>query len=305
LKSQVSHRSQRRLTQRPEFWGFLFICPWLIGFLIFTAGPMIASLFLSFHRYDLASTKFVGVENYRRLFVEDPLFWKSLTNTLVYALVTVPLGIVGSLSIALLLNQPVKGQKLFRTCFYLPSLVPAVASSLIWQWIFNSDNGILNSVLRVVGIHGPQWLQDERFTPWAFILMSLWGVGGGRMVIFLAGLQGISESYFEAAKLDGASSWVCFRKVTLPLLSPVMFFNLVLGIIGSFQVFTNAYVMTGGGPNNSSLYYALYLFRNAFLYLKLGKASAMAWVLFAILLVLTFIQFRTSKRWVHYEGGDK
>ncbi len=305
MRPATGKRTRRRLTDRPEFWGFLFICPWLFGFLFLTAGPMLASLYLSFQRYDLASSKFVGFENYRRLFTEDPLFWKSLKNTLFYAIVTVPLGIAGSLGIALLLNQPMKGQRLFRTCFYLPSLVPAVAASLIWQWIFNSDNGILNSGLHLIGLPGPQWLQDERFTPWAFVLMSLWGVGGARMVIFLAGLQGISESYYEAAKLDGAGTWVCFRRVTLPLLSPVMFFNLVLGVIGSFQVFTNAYVMTGGGPNNSSLFYALYLFRNAFLYLKLGKASAMAWVLFAILLVLTFVQFRTSKRWVHYEGGDK
>jgi len=295
----------RKVTHRPAFWGVLFICPWLFGFLCFTAGPMLTSLYLSFHKYDLASISYVGGENYRRLLVEDPLFWKALKNTLFYAVVSVPLGICGSLAIALLLNQNVKGLKLFRTCFYLPSLVPSVASALVWQWVFNSDNGILNTVLRMVGITGPQWLQDERATPWAFAMMSLWGIGGARMVIFLAGLQGIPDSYYEAARLDGASGWKCFRNVTLPMLSPVMFFNLVLGIIGSFQIFTSAYVMTGGGPNHASLYYALYLFQNAFEYLKLGKASAMAWILFSILLVLTYIQFRTSKRWVYYEGGDK
>jgi len=283
----------------------LFICPWLVGFLIFTAGPMLTSLYLSFHKYDLSSIKYVGGENYRRLFAEDPLFWKALKNTLFYAVVSVPLGLIGSLSIALLLNQNVRGQKIFRTCFYLPSLVPAVAASLVWQWVFNADNGILNTILEKVGLPGPQWLQDERFTPWAFAIMSLWGVGGGRMIIFLAGLQGIPDSYYEAARLDGAGSWTCFRSVTVPMLSPVIFFNLVLGIIGSFQLFTTAYVMTGGGPNHSSLYYALYLFQNAFQYLKFGKASAMAWILFAILLALTYIQFRTSKRWVYYEGGDK
>ena len=296
---------KRKLTDKPEFWGFLFICPWLFGFLVFTAGPMLASLYLSFHKYDLSSIKFIGVENYRRLFVEDPLFWKSLKNTLLYAVVSVPLGLAGSLGIAILLNQNVRGQKIFRTCFYLPSLVPSVAAALIWQWVLNSDNGILNSILAKFGIGGPQWLQDEKFTPWAFVIMSIWSVGGGRMIIFLAGLQGIPDSYYEAARLDGANAWTCFRRVTLPMLSPVMFFNLVLGIIGAFQVFTSAYIMTGGGPNHSSLYYALYLFQNAFQYLKLGKASAMAWVLFTILLVLTFIQFRTSKRWVYYEGGDK
>jgi multiple sugar transport system permease protein len=297
--------AMQKLTHRPGFWGFLFITPWLFGFLIFTAGPMLTSLYLSLHKYDLASIQYVGLENYRRLLREDPLFWKALDNTLFYAAFSVPIGICGSLAIALLLNQNVKGLKLFRTCFYLPSLVPSVAGALVWQWVFNADNGILNTVLNMVGITGPQWLQDERATPWAFVMMSLWGVGGARMVIFLAGLQGIPDSYYEAARLDGASGWQCFRNVTLPMLSPVMFFNVVLGIIGSFQIFTSAYVMTGGGPNHSSLYYALYLFQNAFEYLKFGKASAMAWILFTILLGLTYIQFRTSKRWVYYEGGDK
>lgn len=298
-------RTGRNLTHQPGFWGFLFISPWLAGFLIFTAGPMLTSLWLSFQKYDLVSMKYVGTENYRRLFEEDPLFWKALTNTIFYAVVSVPIGIIGSLSIALLLNQNVRGQRIYRTCFYLPSLVPSVAAALVWQWVFNSDNGVFNTILRMIGITGPQWLQDERATPWAFAIMSLWGIGGARMVIFLAGLQGIPDSYYEAAKLDGASGWNCFRNVTLPLLSPVMFFNLILGIIGSFQIFTSAYVMTGGGPNHASLYYALYLFKNAFQYFKFGKASAMAWVLFSILLVLTLIQFKASKRWVYYEGGDK
>ena len=298
-------RTGRNLTHQPGFWGFLFISPWLAGFLIFTAGPMLTSLWLSFQKYDLVSMKYVGTENYRRLFEEDPLFWKALTNTIFYAVVSVPIGIIGSLSIALLLNQNVRGQRIYRTCFYLPSLVPSVAAALVWQWVFNSDNGVFNTILRMIGITGPQWLQDERATPWAFAILSLWGIGGARMVIFLAGLQGIPDSYYEAAKLDGASGWNCFRNVTLPLLSPVMFFNLILGIIGSFQIFTSAYVMTGGGPNHASLYYALYLFKNAFQYFKFGKASAMAWVLFSILLVLTLIQFKASKRWVYYEGGDK
>lgn len=291
-----------RLTQRPGFWGFLFVCPWLLGFLIFTAGPMLTSLWLSLHKYDLHTSEFVGMENYRRLLTQDPLFPKALANTIWYAAFSVPLGIIGSLSLALLLNQRVRGIRVFRTLFYLPSLVPAVASALLWQWIFNADNGVLNLFLGTFGFAPIEWLQDERFTLPAFVLMSLWGVGGGRMIIFLAGLQGISDTYYEAARIDGASAWHQFRNVTLPLLSPVMFFNLILGLIGSFQVFTSAYVMTGGGPNNASLFYALYLFRNAFEYFKLGKASAMAWILFAILLVVTLIQFAASKRWVYYEG---
>ena len=297
--------TKRRLVDRPQFWGFLFTMPWLIGFLCFTAGPMLTSLYLSFTRYDLASMHWVGGENYRRLFYEDPLFWKSLQVTVVYAVFSVPLGIMGSLALAILLNQKVRGQRLFRTVFYLPSLVPAVASALLWQWIFNADNGLLNFGLGVFGWGGAEWLADERYTLGAFVIMSLWGIGGGRMVIFLAGLQGISDTYYEAARIDGASAWKQFRNVTLPLLSPVMFFNLILGVIGAFQVFTQAYVMTAGGPNNATLFYALYIFRNAFEYFKLGKASALAWVMFRILLVITAIQFWGSKKWVYYEGDRK
>lgn len=295
----------RGVTRKPGFWGFLFITPWLIGFLVFTAGPMLASLWISLHKYNLASMEYVGLENYRRLFVLDPLFWKSLRITLVYALFSVPLGIAGSLALALLLSQKVRGIPVFRALYYLPSMVPAVASAILWQWIFNAENGALNLGLAYFGFAGPQWLQDERWTIPAFILMSLWGIGGGRMVIFLAGLQSIPEQYYEAAKIDGAGAWQQFRKVTLPLLSPVMFFNLTLGVIGSFQVFTQAYVMTSGGPNNASLFYALNLFRNAFEYFKLGKASAMAWVLFVILLAITLFQFWLGKRWVYYEGESK
>lgn len=290
---------------REEFWGMVFISPWIVGFLCFTLGPMLTSLWLSLHKYDLVTSKFVGVENYRRIFTTDELFWKALSNTVTYAIFSVPLGILGSLALALLMNQKVRGMPLFRTCFYLPSLVPAVASALIWQWVFNTDNGILNQGLQFMGLPNVQWLQDENYTMPAFILMSLWGIGGQRMIIFLAGLQGISEGYYEAARIDGAGMLSQFRHITLPLLSPVMFFNLVLGVIGSFQVFTSAYIMTGGGPNNASLFYALYLFRNAFEYFKLGKASALAWILFAILLGLTAIQFRGAKRWVHYEGEGR
>ncbi len=263
---------------------------------------MLTSAYISLTTYDLHTSKFVGGENYRRLLTRDPLFWKALSNTVVYAVFAVPLGIAGSLAAAMLLNQKVKGQPVFRTLFYLPSLVPAVASALVWQWVFNSDNGILNLGLGLFGVPPIQWLQNPKWTMPAFILMSLWGVGGARMVIFLAGLQGIADGYYEAAMLDGASPWVRFSKVTLPLLSPVMFFNLIIGVIGAFQTFTSAYIMTSGGPHNATLFYALYLFRNAFEYFKLGKASAMAWILFVVLLGLTFAQFAGSRRWVYYEG---
>ena len=249
--------------------------------------------------------EYIGGENYTRLLFTDKIFWKSLSVTITYAVFSVPLGVVGSLALAVLLNQKVAGQKLFRTMLYLPSLVPAVASALLWQWVFNADNGALNQMLGWVGLPNVEWLQDEHFTLTAFVLMSLWGIGGGRMVIFLAGLQGIGDTYLEAATLDGASPWRRFVSITLPLLSPVMFFNVVMGLIGSFQVFTSAYVMTGGGPNNASRFYALYLFETAFQQFKLGKASAMAWILFLILLAITGIQFAIGKRWVHYEGSTK
>ena len=282
-------------------WGWIFIAPWLFGFLVFTAGPMLVSLFLSLHVYDLHRIEFVGAENYRRLFTVDPIFPKALRTTLLYALFAVPLGVTASLALAVLLNQKVRGLPVFRTLFYLPSLVPSVATAIVWSWVFNTDNGALNQGLSFFGVPPIAWLQDEHWTLPAFVLMSLWGVGGSRMIIFLAGLQGIPESFLEAATLDGAGPWRRFVNVTLPLLSPVLFFNIVMGVIGAFQVFTTAYVMTGGGPNNASRFYALYLFQTAFEQFKLGKASAMAWVLFTILLVITAIQFYGSRRWVYYE----
>ena len=292
-----------RFWQRPAFWGFLFITPWLAGYLIFTLGPMLGSLGLSFCRYDLANLTVVGADNYTRLFAKDPLFWKALWNTATYTLFAVPLGLTGSLLLAVLLNQKVKGLALYRTLYYIPSLVPAVATALLWNWVFNANFGILNNTLRSAGISNPPaWLQDPAWALPAFIIMSLWGIGGGRMIIFLAGLQGISDSYYEAAELDGAGTWSQFRHITLPMLTPMIFFNMVLGIVGSFQVFTTAYIMTGGGPANATLFYVLYLFRQAFEEFRMGYASAMAWVLFLILLAFTAIQFWQAKRWVYYEG---
>ncbi len=285
-------------------WGLALISPWLLGFLIFTAGPMLASLYLSFCKYDLHTLSFVGAKNYDVL-LHEQRFWKSLSNTALYVLFSVPLGLTGSLLIAVLLNQKVKAIPIFRTLFYLPSLVPAVASSLVWAWVFHPDAGILNFALSKIGIQGPKWLQDPKTALTSLIIMSLWGIGGGRMLIFLAGLQGISDELYEAAQLDGAKGWACFRHITLPMLSPTIFFNLILGIIGSFQVFTSAYIMTSGGPEDSTLMYVLYLYNNAFREFKLGKASAMAWILFIVLLGFTLVQFKNASKWVYYEGGDK
>jgi multiple sugar transport system permease protein len=287
---------------RREILGYLFIGPWLLGFLLFTAFPFLASLYLSFTRYNVVSAPvWVGTANYRMLVVDDPLFWKSLGVTFRYALVAIPLGIATGVGLALLLNQEVGGISIYRTIFYLPSIVPAVATSVVFLWILNPQIGLINGLLRNVGIVGPAWLQDKTWAPWSLVLMALWGVGGS-MVIYLAGLKDIPVHLYEAALIDGATSWQRTRHITLPLLTPVTFFNLVMGVIGTFQYFTEAYIMTQGGPEDSTLFYALYLFRRAWRYLDMGYASAMAWVLFLVIMVVTGLIFRTQRRWVHYHG---
>jgi multiple sugar transport system permease protein len=213
----------------------------------------------------------------------------------------IPIGLAVGLGIALLLNMEIRGVAVWRTLFYLPSIVPAVAASILWIWMFNPSGGLLNSVLASAGIQGPNWLQDEHTSKLSLILMGLWGAGGG-MIIWLAGLKGISKSYYESAELDGAGTWAKFRHITLPLLTPYIFFNLIMGLIGTFQIFTQAFIMTQGGPVNSTLFYAYHLFNNAFRYLHMGYAAALAWFLFLIVFFLTMLQMRLSKRWVHYEG---
>jgi ABC-type sugar transport system permease subunit/ABC-type glycerol-3-phosphate transport system substrate-binding protein len=281
--------------------GWICAAPWIIGFIVFTGGPLLFSLLISFCHYDVFNpAKIIGLENFRRMFWSDPLFWKSFGNTL-FMMLGIPIGMSLSLGIALLLNQKVRGVAVWRTFFYLPSIVPAVASSILWIWIFNPNAGLLNSLLEAFGISGPNWLQDERTSKISLILMGLWGAGGG-MIIWLAGLKGISESYYEAAELDGASAWQKFRNITLPLLSPYIFFNLIMALIGTFQIFTQAFIMTQGGPVNSTLFYAYHLFNQSFRYLNMGYAAAMAWFLFVIILGITLFQLKMSKRWVHYEG---
>lgn len=290
------------LAKNEERWGYLFILPWLLGFLIFVLAPVVASFYLSFSDYELfLPPRLVGWENYRTLILEDPLFWKSLYNTLYYTVFAVPLGVIGSLLIAVLLNQELRGITIYRTVYYLPAVTSGVAVSLLWVWLFNPQFGLINAILARFGIPGPGWLVDPVWAKPSLILMSLWGVGGG-MVIYLAGLQGIPVQLYEAAEIDGANTWTKFWKITLPMLSPVIFFNLIMGIINSFQVFTQAYVMTGGGPGDATTFYVLYLFRNAFNLLRMGYASAMAWILFIIVLVLTLLQFKFADQWVYYEG---
>jgi multiple sugar transport system permease protein len=293
------------LSSREAFFGYLFILPWFLGFIILRFGPMLASLFLSFTEYDILSAPtFVGIENYVKMFTDDPSFWDSLRVTLTYAIFAVPIGLVLSLLIALLLNQNVPGIAVWRTIYYLPSVVSGVAVAMLWVWLFHSQFGLINMALNAIGIDGPAWLSDPDWSLTALILMSFWTIGGG-MVINLAGLQGIPTELYEAASLDGANAWHRFWSVTLPMMSPVLFFNLVMGVIETFQYFTNAFVMTNGGPGRSTLFYNLYLFQNAFRFYKMGYASALAWVMLLIILVLTLGIFKSSPYWVYYESLRK
>jgi multiple sugar transport system permease protein len=282
--------------------GLAFISPWIIGFLVFTVYPVCASMYYSFCDYDVLSKPvWIGTLNYRDMFT-DTVFWKSLYNTFYFAAFSLPLGMVISVLVAVLLNQQVKARSLFRTIFFLPSLIPVVASSMIWLWILNGNFGILNHALALLHIKGPQWLADPAWTKASLILMGLWGCGGG-VVIYLAALQDVPRSLYEAAEIDGASAWVQFRHITIPMISPVLYFNLIMGIIGALQVFANAYIMLGGGgANRSALFYAVYLYQNAFDYRQMGYASAMAWVLFVIILCLTWVATRSTRKHIFYAG---
>ncbi len=290
--------------------GYLFIAPWLLGFLLLTVGPMIYSMYLSFTSATLLSPpRWIGIENYQKMFSNDPLFFESFWNTIYYVIFAVPLGLVLSLLLALLLNQKLRGMSIFRTVFFLPSITNMVAVSVLWLWIFNPEFGLLNTALEKFGIVGPLWLQSEAWAKPALILMSLWGIGGG-IIIFLSALQGVPQELYEAAELDGATSVRKFFHITIPMISPAIFFSLIMSIIGSFQVFTQAFVMTSsaqpgseGGPNNATLFFVLYLYKKAFQEFKMGYASALAWMLFLVILVFTLMQIRLSKKWVYYEAG--
>ncbi len=282
--------------------GYAFIAPWLLGFAAFTAYPFISSVYLSFTRYDIVTRPvWVGLANYHTLLSGDPLFWHSLGVTFKFALTAIPLGVVAGVTLALLLNLNLRGMGVYRTIFFLPSILPTVATSVVFLWLFNPEIGLINRLLRDVGVTGPEWLQSPQWALPSLVLMSLWAVGGS-MVIYLAGLKDIPAHLYEAATIDGASGWQRLRHVTLPLLSPVIFFNLIMGVIGVFQYFTEAYIMTQGGPDDSTHFYALYLFERAWKYLDMGYASAMAWVLFLVIMAITGALFWTQRRWVHYEG---
>lgn len=287
---------------RENLTGYLFISPWLLGFCVFTLWPFLRSFYLSFCNYNIVQPpKFIGLANYQMMLFNDELFYKSLWVTLRYALVAVPLTLVVGVALALLLNLNVKGIAIFRTIFYLPSIVPTVAMTSIFMWILNPQVGMVNRILALVGVTGPAWLSDPVWTPWTLIFMAVWAAGGS-MVIYLAGLKDIPQYLYEAATLDGAGAFRKMRMITLPMLSPVIFFNLVMSVIGTFQYFTQAFVISNGsgGPEDSTLFYALYMFRRCWRYMDMGYGSAMAWVLFLIVMVSTGLIFRTQKRWVHY-----
>ena len=298
---------ESKIVRRKLLWGLFFISPWLIGLIVFTAYPIGASLVYSMTDYDIMSPpKWVGIENYVDMLFDDPLFSKSLSNTVIFALLSVPTSIAVGFGLALLLNQKALGESIFRTIIFVPTLVPSVALAIMWLWLFNPQFGVVNGLLwELFGINGPGWLTDEDWSKPTLLLMSLWTVGYG-VVIFLAGLQDIPQSLYEAAEIDGAGVAQKTRHVTIPLLTPVIFFQLVISIIAIFQIFTAPHVMTGGSgqPAKSLLFYVMYLYRQAFVYMRMGHASGMAWILFLIILACTLVIIRTSG-WVHYSGGER
>ena len=286
--------------QRRNILGYIFIMPFILGVLFWLVIPGSVAAWLTLQDWNmLTSPTFVGLANFAKLFT-DKLFFQSLKVTSNYTLIAVPLGLVLGFALALLMNNKVKGIRAFRTIYYLPSIVPAVANAVLWAWIFNSEFGLLNVLMRALGLPKINWLLETRWALPALILMSLWGVGGS-MVIYLAGLQGIPKDYYEAAEIDGAGRWTKLWSITVPLMSPVIFFNLIIGIIGSFQGFTNAFLLTDGGPQNATLFFALYIYRSAFRELDMGYAATLAWVLFFIILALTLLIVKYLGGRVYYE----
>lgn len=307
-----------RMQRKEAIEGYLCIAPWLTGFVFLTAGAVLFSFIMSLTKWDMINpAKFVGTANYSEILFDDYRFRQSLKVTAIYAGCAVPMGLVCSLALAMLLNMKVKGMQGFRSIFYIPAILPGAAVAMVWTMVLRPQpSGIFNAILGKIWDAAPflttvfngkppfPWLTSPDWVLPSFIIMSLWGVGGG-MIIYLAGLQSVPTQLYEAAEIDGAGSWQKFRNVTLPMISPTLFFNLIMGIIGSFQVFTSSFIMTMGGPANASLFYVLYLYQKAFKYLQMGYACALAWILFAIILTLTLIVFRSSKAWVYYEAELK
>jgi multiple sugar transport system permease protein len=313
-RSRFRFIPEGKIAQKEMLWFYFFISPWIIGFAIFTIWPILYSAYLSFTIYNISSPpRWVGFLNYQNL-LKDSIFWKSLQVSAYYTAMSVPLGIIFSLLLALLLNQKVPALGVFRTLFYLPAIMPAVAATLLFTWLLNPQFGILNFFIRALvgtdgiiplGLNGPRWLQDPDWVIPSFTLMSLWGVGGG-MLIYLSALQGVPTQLYEAATIDGAGRMRRFWHVTVPMISPVILFTFITGIIGSFQVFTQAWVVNGGtgAPAYSSMFYVLYLFVNAFRRYRMGTAAAQAWLLFIVILALTILFLWASRKFVYYETDD-
>ena len=294
-------RKRGSLARSEALLFYACISPWLLGFLLYVLWPMVASLVISLFRWDLLSeARFVSFRNYQKLLTRDPLVLQSLKVTAIYTLAYVPIEMVGGLALALVMNQKLRFLGVFRTIYYLPSVLPGVAFVVLWMFILHPDAGLLNTVLAYAGIEGPRWLAHPDWALPGLLMMSLWGLGRS-MVIYLASLQGIPTHLYEAAQIDGAGPWASFWSITLPMLTPTLFFNLVLSVISTFQTFTSAYVATNGGPLDSTLFYVLYIFRQAFTFRSMGYASALAWVLFVIILALTLLIVRSSREWVYYE----
>lgn len=298
------HRPVARgsLARKEALWGYLFVAAPLLGFLVFGLIPIVMSLVLAFMKWDMfRAPRFAGADNFVRV-AADPIVWLSFKNTLVFFM-GVPIGMALSLLLALGLNRKIAGVNVYRAIYYLPSVSSIVAISLLWQWIFNPERGLLNMYLMNLGLAGPEWLSDPMWVKPALILMGVWGGLGPNLILFLAGLQGVPQSLYEAAAMDGAKPWQQFWHVTWPMLTPTTFFITVMGIIGALQYFGQIYIMTQGGPEHASTSYMFYLWQQAFTYYRMGYASALAWVLGVIIIIITAVQFRLASRWVHYESA--
>jgi multiple sugar transport system permease protein len=298
----------RRAARRRDLVGYAFLAPWLIGFVVFSLGPVLASLYLSFTKFDLLTTpRWVGLENYLRMFSADPRFWQALKVTFTYMVFEVPLKLTFALLVAIALDKGIRGGGLYRALFYVPSLLGgSVAIAVLWRQLFEG-NGLVNQVLMwAFGIRGPAWISNPDTSLYTLVLLAVWQFGSP-MIIFLAGLRQVPQDLYEAASMDGAGAWRKFRKITLPMLAPVVFFNMVLQIIEGFKAFTPAYVVSGGtgGPVDSTLFYTLYLYQEAFSYFRMGYASALAWVLLIVIGIFTGLSFLTSRYWVYYEDDPR
>ena len=296
-----------RMRRRETIEGILYLSPWIIGFIVFVAGPLFASIYLSFTKYNvLRPPQFIGFDNFIYAFSKDDLFLPSIWRTFYYSLLLVPLGLIGSLFAAILLNQKLAATSIWRTLYFLPTLTPLVAAALLWRWLLSPDMGLVNYSLAQIGIQGPGWLNSTTWAIPSLVIIGLWSsIGGSRMIIFLAGLQDVPAELLESAEIDGAGTLAKFWNVTLPLVSPTIFFNLVLGVIFALRTFEVAFVATNGGPARATWFISLHIYQNAFVSFDMGYASALSWLFFIVLSVLTLVNFKLSGQWVFYQGERK